>query len=72
MCSLCSSYNLYLICLLVWSFLILFSGVNDFAKRHVQKLARACMAAALPFSRGKVDGFNKRTGWRITLAASVD
>ena len=58
MCSLCSIYNLYLICLLVWSFLILFSGVNDFQKCHVQKFPSLC---SLPFARVEVDGFNKMT-----------
>ena len=56
--SLYSIYNLYLICLLIWSFLILFSAVNDFPKRHVQKFPLLC---SLLFGHVKVDGFNKMT-----------
>ena len=59
--SLFSIYNLYLICLLVWSFLILFSDVNDFPKRHARAKMSLVNGRSLPFGRVKVDGFNKMT-----------
>ena len=41
---------------------------------HEAPCAKICLVhgRSLPLDRGKVDGFNKKTTWRITLVANVN